>query len=90
MGKQKLVNILEMANYRMKRSEIWDSGGTSGTCMGYLERSKVTCGSFGALPIFRKYDFQNGSTLMILFTTKRLYACHMTVHIKVSSLNFGI
>ncbi len=33
---KKKANILERANVKVKWSEIWDSGGTSGICIAYL------------------------------------------------------
>ncbi len=40
-GKRKLVNILEVANCRAKRREMWDSGFPSGNFMVLiLQRSK--------------------------------------------------
>ena len=56
MGKWKLVNILEMANGRAKRSEIWDSGVIVEHVWGTFDRAafKVIWGSFVALGIFWK------------------------------------
>ncbi len=50
MGKWKIANILEIANRRVKRSEIWD--GLGGSCNMYMEWPlvfKVTLVSFSAL-----------------------------------------
>ncbi len=67
MGNVINFNILEMADHRVKRSQMWDLGG-GGVLMDQawstfdLAAFKVICVSFGALTTFWKYDFQNATS----------------------------
>ncbi len=72
MGKWKFEHILEMANRWAKQGEIWDLGVLVEYVLGTFDFAafKIIFGSFVALVIFQKYDFQNTacSTLVIIFS----------------------
>ncbi len=78
--KRKIVNILEMANLRVKWRESWDLGVLVEHVCGTFDSAvvKVIWGAFDALAIFRKYDVQNAasSTLIILFESN-FYRCNL-------------
>ncbi len=83
MGNWKLVYIAEMANRRMKWSEIWDLGMVPLT----LQRSR----SFGVVcwtGNFPEIRFQKAAsfTFMVLFQSF-VYVFPVTVHRKAISLN---
>ncbi len=77
MGKRnKTANILEIDNYRVKQTEIWDSGVlVEHICKNFdLALFKVIWGSIGAPALFSKIQFYNASSaLRILLSAKETF-----------------
>ena len=73
-----MVNILEMANCRVKWSEIWDSGVLMERVWGIFDLAafKVIQGSLGALTIFWGYYFQIAASSTVLIVCQpKFYRC---------------
>ncbi len=80
MEKWKLVNILEVAIRKTKRSQIWDSGLLLEHIWGTFDLAAINViwESFGDLTIFRKWAFQKVLLLPhVWFFLWTFYSCSL-------------